>query len=334
MKATKKLIGAAVALMTITFAGAGNAATILKLSHTDQTTGGRHTAATHFAKKVEELTQGRYQVKVFCCAQLGSDPKGLEQTIAGSIDFILSGVITYSQFMPSYNVAMMPFLFETLEQGWKWYDESQWVKDLEDTAPPKGFRILGAIEAGFRDLTTKTPVNTPEDAKGKKLRAAQSEMVVWTTEAMGFGVQVMPITEVYLAIQTGIVAGQENPVDTIYANKFYEVAPHITLTNHLYSPLSMAISEKSWKKIQAADQEAIKRAAKETEAFSRQFIKNSEEKMLAEMESKGAKINRAPDYAAFRKAAEPVYQKTREKYGANDVDLVLKETAEIRKQVK
>jgi tripartite ATP-independent transporter DctP family solute receptor len=334
MKTTKKLVRIALVLTATTFAIAANAQTILKLSHTDQTTGGRHAAAVFFAKKVEELTQRKYQVKVFCCAQLGSDPKGLEQTIAGSIDFILSGVITYSQFMPAYNVAMMPFLFENLEQGWKWYDESKWVKALEDTAPEKGFRIIGAIEAGFRNLTTKAPINGPDDAKGKKLRVAPAEMMVWTTEAMGFGAQVMPITEVYMAIQTGIVSGQENPIDTIYANKFYEVAPYITLTNHLYTPLSMAVSEKSWKKIPAADQAAIMRAAKETTAFSRDFIKKTEEKMLSDMATKGSKINRTPDYATFRKAVEPVYQKTREKYGNPDVETVLAETAAIRKAVK
>lgn len=334
MKSTKKLVRIALVLAVTAYSLVANAQTILKLSHTDMTTGGRHASAMFFAKKVEENTKGKYQVKVFCCAQLGSDPKGLEQTISGSIDFILSGVITYSQFMPAYNVAMMPFLFENLEQGWKWYDESKWVKALEDTAPPIGFRIIGSIEAGFRDLTTKAPVNNPDEAKGKKIRVAQAEMMVWTTEAMGFGAQVMPITEVYLAIQTGIVSGQENPIDTIYANKFYEVAPYITLTNHLYTPLSMAISEKTWKKIPAAEQAAIMLAAKETTAFSRKFIKESEEKMLADMIAKGSKVNRTPDYDAFRKAVEPVYQKTRDKYGAADVKTVLDETAAVRKAVK
>lgn len=334
MKTTKKLVRTALALAATTFAIAASAQTILKLSHSDQTSGGRHASSNFFAKKVDELTQGRYQVKVFCCGQLGNDPKAIEQTIAGSIDFVIGSTIGYSPFVPQFNVSMMPFLFQNLDQAWKWWDESKWVKAMQDKTIDKGFRLVGDIEAGFRDLTTKAPVNSPADATGKKLRVAQAEMMVWTTEAMGFGAQVMPITEVYLAVQTGAVDGQENPIDTIYANKFYEVAPYITLTYHLYTPLSVAMSEKTWKKIPAADQAAIMRAGKETTAFSRKFIKDSEERMLADMATKGAKINRTPDYAAFRKAVEPIYQKTRDKYGAHDVDVVLAETAAIRNQVK
>ena len=334
MESTKKLIRSALLVAATTLAVSASAQTVLKLSHSDQVAGGRHASSNFFAKKVEELTQGRYQVKVFCCGQLGNDPKAIEQTIAGSIDFVIGSTIGYSPFVPQFNVSMMPFLFQNLDQAWTWWDESKWVKAMKDKTIDKGFRIIGDMEAGFRDLTTKAPVNSPADAKGKKLRVAQAEMMVWTTEAMGFGAQVMPITEVYLAIQTGSVDGQENPIDTIYANKFYEVAPYITLTYHLYTPLSIAMSEKTWKKLSPADQELFMRAGKETTAFSRKFIKDSEEKMVADMITKGAKVNRNPDYAAFRKAVEPIYQKTRDKYGAHDVDVVLAETAAIRNQVK
>lgn len=333
MNSAGKLMRAALIVAGTSFAATGFAQTILKLSHTDQTTGGRHAASVLFAKKVEEYTQGRYQVRVFCCGQLGNDPKSLEQAISGGIDFVTSGVGTYAQFLPAYNVAMMPFLFETLEQGWKWYDESKWVKAIEDKAPEKGFRVLGALEAGFRILTTKAPINSPEDAKGKKMRVAPTEMMLWTIEGMGFGAQIMPVTEVYMAIQQGAVQGQDNPIDTIYSNKFYEVAQHVTVTNHLYSPLSLAMSEKSWQKMSPADQQAVMRAAKDTTAFSRNFVKETDEKMLADMIAKGAKVNRAPNIAAFRKAVEPVYAKTREKYGSADVDIVLSETAAVRKSM-
>ena len=168
---------------------------------------------------------------------------------------------------------------------------------------------------------------------GKKLRTFPNEMMRWQLEAMGFGIQIMPLPEVYLAIQQGAVAGQENPIDTIASNKFYEVAPHVTLTNHVYSPIPMAISEKTWAKLSPVDQQAITRAAKEVAPWQRNMIRDNDEVLLADMASKGAKINRKPDTAAFRKAVEPVYAKAREKYGA-DVDLVLNETAAIRKAVK
>jgi TRAP-type C4-dicarboxylate transport system substrate-binding protein len=150
---------------------------------------------------------------------------------------------------------------------------------------------------------------------------------------MGFGIQIMPLPEVYLSIQQGAVAGQENPIDTIYSNKFYEVAPNLTLTNHVYSPIPLAISEKTWQKLSPADQQAVERAARETAPFARQMIKDNDEKLLAEMAAKGARINRKPNVDAFRKSVEPVYGKAREKYGA-DVDAVLSDAAAIRKAVK
>ena len=322
-----------VVLAAMLCAGSAHAQTVLKFSHTDQQQGARQAAAQVFAKKVEEYTQGRYKVQVFCCSQLGNDPKNIEQLALGGIDFTVSATGSYAGQLPTLNLTMMPFIIDSYAQGWKFYDESKWLKEQFDKAPAKGFRFLATWEAGFRNMTTREPLNSPEDTKGKKLRTFPNEMMRWQLEAMGFGIQIMPLPEVYLAIQQGAVAGQENPIDTIASNKFYEVAPHVTLTNHVYSPIPMAISEKTWQRLSAADQQAVARAAREVAPFQRTMIKDNDEKLLADMASKGAKINRKPNTEAFRKSVEPVYAKAREKYGA-DVDKVLAEAAAIRKAVK
>ena len=321
------------ALASLALTCGAHAETILKFSHTDQQQGARQAAAQLFAKKVEEYTQGRYKVQVFCCSQLGNDPKNIEQMALGGIDFTVSSTGSFASFVPTLNLTMMPFIIDNYEQGWKFYDESKWLKAQFDKAPAKGFRFLATWEAGFRSMTTKDPLNGPADARGKKLRTFPNEMMRWQLEAMGFGIQIMPLPEVYLAIQQGAVAGQENPIDTIASNKFYEVAPHVTLTNHVYSPIPMAISEKTWQKLTPADQQAVARAAKEVAPFQRTMIKDNDEKLLADMAAKGAKINRKPDTEAFRKSVEPVYAKARDKYGA-DVDAVLAEAAAVRKAVK
>ncbi len=333
MKLTKPITQFALALAGSAFALGAYSQTILKFSHTDQQQGARQAAAQIFAKKVEEYTQGRYKVQVFCCSQLGNDPKNIEQLALGGVDFTVSATGSYAGQLPTLNLTMMPFIIDSYAQGWKFYDESKWLKAQFDKAPAKGFRFLATWEAGFRNMTTRDPLNAPEDAKGKKLRTFPNEMMRWQLEAMGFGIQIMPLPEVYLAIQQGAVSGQENPIDTIASNKFYEVAPHVTLTNHVYSPIPMAISEKTWQRLSAADQKAVQRAAIEVAPFQRNMIKDNDEKLLAEMASKGAKINRKPNTEAFRKAVEPVYAKAREKYGA-DVDTVLAEAAAVRKAVK
>ena len=178
-------------------------------------------------------------------------------------------------------------------------------------------------------MTTKEPLVTPADAKGKKLRSFPNEMMRWQLEAMGFNVQIMPLPEVYLAIQQGVVSGQENPIDTISANKFYEVAPYVTLTQHVYSPIPMAISEKTWQKLSPADQEAVRKAAKEASEWSRKEVSGNDDRLLAEMTAKGAKVSR-PNIGPWRDAVKPVYVQAKEKYGA-DVDAILADADAVRK---
>jgi tripartite ATP-independent transporter DctP family solute receptor len=330
MTMSRPLLMAAAALA---LALPASAQTTLKFSHTDQQAGARQASAQIFAKKVEELTQGRYKVHVFCCSQLGNDPKNIEQLALGGIDFTVSATGSYAPHVPTLNLTMMPFLVDSYEQGWKLYDTSPWLKSQFEKAPAKGFRFLATWEAGFRSMTTKEPLNSPDDAKGKKLRTFPNEMMRWTLEAMGFNIQIMPLPEVYLAIQQGAVSGQENPIDTIYSNKFYEVAPNVTLTNHVYSPIPLAISEKTWQKFSPADQKAVTEAAQIAAKYSREFIAGNDANQLKEMVSKGAKVNAKPNVVAFRTAVQPVYGKAREKYGA-DVDAFLKDAEAVRKTVK
>jgi TRAP-type transport system periplasmic protein len=323
----------ALAALSVALALPAAAQTVLKFSHTDQQAGARQAAAQIFAKKVEELTQGRYRVQVFCCSQLGNDPKNIEQLGLGGIDFTVSSTGSYAPHVPSLNLTMMPFLVDSYAQGWKLYDESKWLQEQFAKAPPKGFRFLATWEAGFRSMTTRDPLNSPADAAGRKLRTFPNEMMRWTLEAMGFNIQIMPLPEVYLAIQQGAVSGQENPVDTIFSNKFYEVAPNVTLTNHVYSPIPLTISEKTWQKLSEADRAAVTEAARVAGRFSREMISGNDANQLKEMAAKGAKINAKPDVAAFRTAVQPVYAKAREKYGA-DVDAFLKEAEGVRSRVR
>lgn len=307
------------------------AQTVLKFSHTDQPGGLRQKAAELFAQKVEQYTNGRYKVQVFPAGQLANDPKAVEQLQLGGIDFTVTGTGTYATHIPTLNLMLMPYLVETYDQGWKLYDNSKWLKAQLDKGPDKGFRFLSTYEAGFRSMTTKDPLNSPADAKGKKLRTYPNEMQRWLLEAMGFNIQIMPLPEVYLAIQQGTVSGQENPIDTIHANKFYEVAPYVTLTNHVYSPIPLTISEKTWQKLSPADRDAVTRAAKEAAEWSRREVRAAEDAQLKDMESKGAKIGR-PNLAPFRESVQPAYVKAKEKYGA-DVDTVLAEADAVRKSM-
>jgi tripartite ATP-independent transporter DctP family solute receptor len=327
----QQLAVAAAIAASLALVPASQAQTVLKFSHTDQPGGARQKAAELFGQKIEQYTGGRYKLQIFPAGQLANDPKAIEQLQLGGIDFTVSGTGTYATHIPTLNLTALPYLVETYDQGWKLYDESKWMQAQFAKGPEKGFRFLSNFEAGFRSMTTKDALGTPADAKGKKLRTFPNEMMRWTLEAMGFNLQIMPLPEVYLAIQQGAVQGQENPVDTIYANKFYEVAPHVTLTRHVYSPIPLTISEKTWQKLSAPDRDAVSKAAREAADWSRQQVRAAEDAQIADMQGKGAKIGR-PNLAPFREAVQPAYAKAKEKYGA-DVDAILADADVVRKAV-
>src|SRR3712207_6703670 len=139
----------------------------------------------------------------------------------------------------------------------------------------------------------------------------------------------MPVTEVYLAIQQGTVTGQENPVDTIYSQRFYEVAKYITLSQHVYSPLWLAVAERVFRTMSPEDQKAVMRAGREAGDWNRREVRENDEKLLAEMTAKGAVISK-PDLKAWRTASEAAVDRARQEYGAEAVNQILKEAAAAR----
>ncbi|WP_428649134.1 TRAP transporter substrate-binding protein [Roseibium sp.] len=304
----------------------------LRFSHTDNPGGSRQAAAELFAEKVAEYTDGRYEVQIFPSGQLANDPKAIELLQLGGIDFTVSATGSYATHLSSLNLTAMPFLVDSYEQGWELYDNSEWLQGEFAKLPEKGFRVLSTWEAGFRSFTTNEPLTSPEDAKSMKMRVFPNDMIRWSMEAIGFQTVVMPITDVYLSIQQGIVNGQENPVDTINSLRFYEVAPNITLTRHVYSPLPLTIAEKTWQSFSEEDRQAIQKAAAESAAFSRDLVKNSVNSQLAEMEEKGAKVS-VPEIGPFREAVQSVYAKAKDVYGADAVDKILSDAAAIREKL-
>lgn len=324
-----KLFGAVLLGTLMLGSTAAYAEKILRFSHTDNPGGSRQAAAEVFAKAVSENTEGRYKVRIYPAGQLANDPKAIEQLQLGGVDFTVSATGSYATHLPSLNLTAMPFLVDTYEQGWEFYDQSDWLKGEFAKLPEKGFRVLSTWEAGFRSFTTSMPLASPEDAKGKKMRVYPNDMIRWTMEAIGFQTVVMPITDVYLSIQQGVVDGQENPVDTIKSLRFYEVAKHLTLTRHVYSPLPLTISEKTWQAFSEADKAGVLKAAQTASTFSRELVKGSVDKQIEEMKAAGAMVA-TPEIAPFREAVQSVYDKAKDVYSAEEVDRVLADAARIR----
>jgi TRAP-type transport system periplasmic protein len=297
----------------------------LKFNHTDTPSGVRHQAAELFAQRVAQLSNGRIKVLVFHSGQLGNDPQSIKLVSEGKLDFTVSATGSYAGLVPELNLTALPYLVTGYEEGWRFYDDSAWLRTQFDKLPAKGLRHVATWEAGFRSFTTRTPLARPADSVGKKMRVFPNEMIQWIVQAVGYEPVVIPVTEVYGAIQQGRVDGQENPIDTIRALRFFEVAPNIALTQHVYSPLPVVVSEQRWAKLSKFDQQIINKAVDESQNFSRTKVREQDERSLQQMQAAGAKISR-PDLAAFKDAMKPVYEKARAKYGA-EVDAVLKDAA-------
>ena len=305
------------------------AATMLRLGHTDPADGIRHKAAMIFAEKAKEYTQGRYVVDVHHSGTLGSDPKLLEQVKLGAIDMAISGIAIYSNQVPEVGLLALPYLVESYEQGWALYDTSPWVKEWLGKLQGKNIRVLSMLEAGFRQLTANKPVRVPADVKGMKIRISKNEVYVWLWQALGANPTVMSLGETYISLQQGVVDAQENPIPTIHVQKFYEVAKNISLTNHIYAPIPLSISEKRWQALSAADQAAFMKAAQEASAWHRKAVVDEDDKMLADMKAKGATVIK-PDVPAFGKATRSVYDKAGEQYPKAVLQALLKDADAVK----
>ena len=326
----KTLAGAcALALAGTWFATGVAAQTVLKFSHTDQPGGLRQKAAELFAQKVEQYTQGRYKVQVFPAAQLANDPKAVEQLQLGGIDFTVTGTGTYATHIPTLNLMLMPYLVENYEQGWKLYDDSKWLKAQFAKGPEKGFRYLSAFEAGFRSMTTKDALGSPADAKGKKLRtyperdaalAAGGDGLLRADHAAARGVSRDPAGH---RLRPG-KPDRYDPRQQVLRSRPVRHADQARLQPDPAHRVGEDVAE--------ADAGRPRRDRASGEGGGRlepQRSARGRDRLLADMQSKGAKIGR-PNLAPFREAVQPAYAKAKEKYGA-DVDTVLTEADAVRK---
>jgi TRAP-type transport system periplasmic protein len=308
--------------------GLGRAAPLLRFNHTDTPNGTRQEAADFFARRLRDLSGGELQVAVFHSGQWGSDPQSIERLIAGTLDFTVSATGSYAAINKSLDLAMLPYLVRTYEQGWALYDRSEWFARQFAKLPAQGLRILSSFEAGFRSFTTREPIASLDAVRGRKMRTFNNAMMQATLSALGFEPQVMPVTEVYLAIQKGQVFGQENPVDTIVSQRFHEVAPHVTLTQHVYSPIPLAVSQKRWAAWSEPQRRLVDKAAQEASRFSRQTVIRDEQRLLALMTEQGATIAR-PDLEPWHSAVASVHESARKSFGA-DADALIQQAKAIR----
>lgn len=268
----------------------------------------RHEAAVKFAEVLKAKTGGRIEVQVAPSAQLGDDAAMVTALRTGALDLSANSQGAVANAVPEYAAFGMPFLFTSAAHAFKVLD-GPLGKELADKSAAKGLIVLGYWDNGIRHMTnSKHPITKVEDLKGLKMRTPPDTVLVDIMQSVGAEAQQIKFAELYVALQQGVVDGQENPIMNIHASKLYEVQKHLALTSHQFQMTPFLIGKRSWDRLSDADKKAVQEAAAEATALQRKLSQESDEKLLADLKAKGVQVTTV-DKAAFQKATVAVDQK-------------------------
>lgn len=262
--------------------------------------------AAEFTRRANEKLGDRAQVVLYDSAQLGKDKELMQKLKIGSVHLALPSSIM-SSVADEFGVFDMPFIIRDRAHLARVEAEVFWP-DIAPAAEAKGYKVLGLWENGVRHITNNSrPINTPADLAGVKLRTPKSKWRVKMFERWGANPTPMAFSEVFVALETGVIDGQENPLTNIHAAKFQEVQKHLSITGHVYSPAYPAAGAAAWEKLPAEVRGILEETAREVQQFARQKGAADDDQLLAELTAAGMQVNTA-DKASFVEASRPVYE--------------------------
>ena len=286
------------------------AAQNFQLSHNAAAGNPKDVASLKFAELVAEKSGGRLTVDVGGAAQFGDDAETITNMRLGTIAFSANSQGATSAVVPEIAVLGLPFLFQSLAQAEAVMDGP--VGDrIEAAAEAQGLVILAWWNNGIRHVSnSKGPITTPADLAGMKIRTPPDPITIDIFTALGASPTPMAFSELYIALQQGVVDGQENPLINIHSSKLHEVQPYISLTSHKYEATPFIASKTIMDTLSAEDQQIIRDAAVEAGVLNRQMVHEQTESLRGELESFGIKFNEV-DPAPFVEATQTVYDKWR-----------------------
>ena len=306
------------ALLVLAAGTPARAQTELKLGHVGEPGSLIGAAADEFARRANARLGGKFKVVTYGSSQLGGDKEMMQKMKLGTLDMVEPSTIMSSE-ADIFGVFEMPYLVKSREHMKKIERELFWSK-IEPDAEKKGVKVLAVWENGFRHITNnKHPINTPADLKGIKLRVPEGKWRVKMFQAYGANPSPMKFSEVFTALQTGVMDGQENPFSQIASAKFYEVQKYLSLTGHVYTPSYLVVSTRKWSTWPADVRKILEDTAKDTQAWIYEKAAKDDESLLAMMKKAGIQVNNA-NKDAFIAASKPVYDEfAKEVPGAKQV---------------
>jgi len=327
MKISKLLIGLFAGALSL--AAYAQQPIVIKFSHVVANDTPKGKAAEYFAKKAGELTKGKVKVEVYANSTLYKDKEEMEALQLGAVQMLAPSLAKFGPLgAKEFEVFDLPFIFDD-------YDALHKVTmgpvgaQLFTKLEPKGIKGLAYWDNGFKSFSLNTPIKTPADLKGKKLRIQSSKVLEEQIRTIGGMPQVMAFSEVYQALQTGVVDGTENPISNLYTQKMHEVQKHLTLTEHGYLGYAVIVNKKFWEGLPADVRPQLEEAMVQATRYANQIAKVENDSALEAVKKSGKTTVYVPtkeERLAFKKAMVPVHQKMEGRIGKEVIGNVYKAT--------
>jgi C4-dicarboxylate-binding protein DctP len=321
------LAAAAAAIIATPAAVLAQAPIVIKFSHVVAPNTPKGKGAEKFKELAEKYTNGKVKVEVYPNSTLYKDKEELEALQLGAVQMLAP---SNSKFGPmgvkDFEVFDLPFIIPNLNALRKVTEGPIGAKMLKQLEP-KGMIGLAYWDNGFKEMSANKPLRLPEDYKGQKFRIQSSKVLEAQFRALGATPQVMAFSEVYQALQTGVVDGQENTASNMYTQKMHEVQKYTTLTNHGYIGYVVVVNKPFWDGLPADIRTNLEKAMKESTTYANTISAQENDEALADIKKSGKTeiiVPTAAENAAMRKAMEPIYEDMGKRVGKQLIDDVVK----------
>jgi len=282
---------------------------VLKLGHVSAPDLPYDIASKGFAKEVEERTNGKVKIEVFGGGQLGGDRDMIEQVQLGTLDFFAGSTAALTNFVPEFELMDLPFLFNSHEHVYRALDGE--IGDfLNEKLEAAGFKNLGYWEQGFKNISNnKREIRTAKDMEGIKMRIQESPLLSETYKALGATATPMPFTEVYVAIQQGVVEGYEGSIVPFSDIKLYEVQKYLSEARISFGAAVLIMNKEKFESLDPDIQQILIEAGEKYELEERKVNQAKINELMDMVAEKGVQITRYEelDIQSFKDAVQPVY---------------------------
>ena len=262
-------------------------------------------ALNRFGRDLEKTSNGRYQVRVYCSAQLGGEKEMQEMLTIGTLEMTVTGLL--NTYEPLFAIFELPYLYRDRDHVFA-VNQGQVMDQVASSLLPRGLRLIGFYENGFRHITNSVrPIETPEDVAGLMIRTPENPAQIETFRALGAIPTPLSFSELYTALLQGVVDGQENPLQNIWYGNLHEAQKYLAVTGHIYNSAYCLISERFWNSLPVPDREQIRDTVARSSRWQLDYMEKLDRELAGKLQEAGMTFS-YPDLERFRRACQPAYE--------------------------